>query len=102
MVSSMIAKAINGLIPVAPWKFAKLVKYLGLLQKRDVDKINQRQDYFFHPDFQYVIGGNSRISGRYDWPQYRDKIILGEVVTPGSIEGRSVPLNEQAWNEFWQ
>lgn len=139
---SLFTKLIAAFVPLAPWKLAKLVKYLSLLQKREVDTITNRQAYFFHPDFQYHIGGDSRISGTYDWPLYRDKVILGEVVTPATIidihanksslclttqltgqregrhldtpvifvfhfkgnkiiEGRSVPLDQNAWREFW-
>ena len=140
---TLFGTVIDGLLPLPPWRFAKLIKYLKLLQKKDVDTVNRRENYFFHKEFKYYVGGSSRISGLYNgWPDYRDRIILGEVGTPGKIisiktsrhsvclvtclsgtrcgkmldleviflfnfkgnkliEGRSIPLNDAAWSEFW-
>ena len=76
---------LNALIH-APLKMVKLVRLLTMMQRSQVERINQLESYFFHPDYACHIGGESRISGTYDgWPAYRDKIILGEVSTPGKI-----------------
>lgn len=56
------------------------------MQKRQIERIDQLESHFFHPDYVCYVGGESRISGEYEgWPAYRDKIILGEVSTPGKI-----------------
>lgn len=87
-------KILDGFLPVSPWKFFKLVKYLKLVQKKDVEEINRLQSFFFHDDFTYYVGGNGRISGIcHGWPEYRDKIILAEVGTPGEIVSLSTSRN---------
>ena len=70
----------------SPLNLYKLVRLLLLMQKKQVEEINRLESVFFHPDYQCVIGGTSRISGTYDgWSDYRDRIILGEVQTPGKV-----------------
>jgi hypothetical protein len=82
----MLMSLFRSCFPLSPFKLLKLVRYLKYVQANNVEAVDKRAGSFFTEDFTYVVGGKSRISGVCGgWPEYRDKIILGEVSTPGEI-----------------
>ena len=81
-------------VPLSPFKMLKLIKYLKLIQKRNIGKIDRLQSRLFHDDLKVIVGGKGRISGLYrGWPEYRDKIILAEVNTPAEVLNISTSRN---------
>lgn len=82
----MLFKLFSSCFSLSPLKLLKLARYLKFVQAKNVAAVNKRASSFFTERFSYVVGGNGRISGIYSgWAEYRDKIILGEVSTPGEI-----------------
>lgn len=69
--------------PIRLLKASQLLKHIN---HKNIKEVNNRQKYFFHPNYICIIDGSSRISGRYSgWKPYRDKVLRKEVATNYTI-----------------
>lgn len=62
-----------------------LLTFVKAMQEKDLPQLDAEEAALFAGDFVYLVGGNSRISGRYEgWREFR-RVLEHEVSTPAQM-----------------